>query len=133
MEPGRAWAIVVRMLAFAGVALVTGIGPVRADAIDGQWCLGTRSFEINGLTIRTPGGHEISGNYDRHGYTSIVPPNEEGAGTEVVMVLLNEATVRVTRGTSAPETWKRCKPRELSASGPSASAVGGLSQAASRS
>jgi hypothetical protein len=98
------------MLVFTGVALVMGISPVHADAIDGQWCLGTRYFEINGPSIRTPGGNEISGNYDRHGYTYIVPANEEGAGTEVVMVLLNESTVRVTRGRSAPETWKRCKP-----------------------
>jgi hypothetical protein len=27
-----------------------------------------------------------------------------------VMVLLNEETVRLTRGSQPPETWKRCKP-----------------------
>jgi hypothetical protein len=63
-----------------------------------------------GRASARPGDNEISGNYDRHGYTHIVPANEEGARTEVVMVLLNESTVRVTRGRSAPETWKRCKP-----------------------
>ena len=39
-----------------------------------------------------------------------MPANEEGASGQIVMVLLNEETARLTRGASAPETWKRCKP-----------------------
>jgi len=93
-----------------GLALALSACPAFADAIDGQWCLGTSHFEISGPNIRTPGGNDITGNYDRHGFDYIVPANEAGAGTKIVMVLLNEETVRLTRGTSAPETWKRCKP-----------------------
>ena len=101
----------MRRAAIVGcVALLVSVLPARADAIDGQWCLGASHFEINGPSIRTPGGNEITGNYDRHGFTYVVPRNEQGAGTQIVMVLLNEETVRLTRGTSAPETWKRCKP-----------------------
>jgi len=92
------------------VALVAGASLARADAIDGQWCFGSSHFEINGPNIRTPGGNDIIGNYDRHGFSYVVPASEQGAGTEVVMVLLNEETVHLTRGRATPETWKRCKP-----------------------
>jgi hypothetical protein len=52
----------------------------------------------------------MTGEYNRHGIRHVVPANEQGAGTQIVMVLLNEETVHLTRGNSAPETWKRCKP-----------------------
>ena len=102
--------MMTRVVLFSCMAVVVGASSARADAIDGQWCLGASHLEINGPSIRTPGGNAITGDYNRHGFTYIVPTNEEGAGTRIVMVLLNEETVRLTRGTSAPETWKRCKP-----------------------
>jgi hypothetical protein len=99
-----------RVLVLACYAVVVGVYPARADAIDGQWCLGSRHFEISGPNIRTPGGSQITGNYGRHGFTYVVPASEDGAGTQIVMVLLNEETVQLTRGKSPAETWKRCKP-----------------------
>jgi hypothetical protein len=102
--------MMVRAAVVSCVVLVVGASSARADAIDGQWCLGASHFEINGPNIRTPGGNQLTGNYDRHGFTYTVPANEEGAGTQIAMVLLNEETVRLTRGVSTPETWKRCKP-----------------------
>ena len=98
------------VLVLACYAVVAGVYPARADAIDGQWCLGSSHFEISGPNIRTPGGSQITGNYDRHGFTYVVPAGEDGAGTQIVMVLLNEETVRLARGISPSETWKRCKP-----------------------
>ena len=96
---------------FVGIlSLLIGTSSACADAIDGQWCLASSHFEINGPNIRTPGGNQIVGNYDRHGFNYVVPANEEGAGTQIVMVLLNEETVRLMRGSSPPETWRRCKP-----------------------
>ena len=93
------------------VALMLAARPARADAIDGQWCLASSHFEINGPNIRTPGGNSIVGNYDRHGFTYVVPANEEGAGVQIVMVLLNEETVQLTRASgTTPEIWRRCKP-----------------------
>src|SRR5262245_52099482 len=68
------------------VALVAGASLARADATTGQLCLGSSHFEINGPKIRTPGGNDITGNYDRHGFSYVVPTNEQGAGTEIVMV-----------------------------------------------
>jgi hypothetical protein len=94
-----------------GLAVLVLATPAHADAIDGEWCLASRHLAINGPNILTPGGNRIVGNYDRHGFSYVVPVNEEGAGTEVVMVLLNEENVRLTRGPgAAPEVWKRCKP-----------------------
>jgi hypothetical protein len=90
--------------------LLASVLPAHADAIDGQWCLGASHLEINGPNIRTPGGNDITGECNRHGFQYVVPANEEGAGTRIVMLLLNEETVHLTRGASAPETWKRCKP-----------------------
>ena len=86
--------------------------PARADAIDGEWCLGSSHFAIDGPSILTPGGNRIQGNYSRHGFFYVVPANEPGAGGEIDMVLLNEETVRLTRKgqTSGPEIWRRCKP-----------------------
>jgi hypothetical protein len=102
--------MMLRPLLMSCVALVIGASPAHADAIDGQWCLGGSHFEINGPNIRTPGGNEMTGEYNRHGFRYVVPANEQGAGTQIVMVLLNEETMHLTRGASAPETWKRCKP-----------------------
>lgn len=102
-----------RGLALVGlmVLLVLSASPVRADAIDGQWCLAANTFEIDGPNMRTPSGNRIVGNYDRHGFAYVVPANEPGAGTPIVMVLLNEETVRLTRGSGdPPEIWRRCKP-----------------------
>ena len=64
--------------------------PALADAIDGEWCLGTSHFAIDGPNILTPGGSRIQGNYSRHGFAYVVPTNEPGAGVEISMVLLNE-------------------------------------------
>ena len=102
--------ILVRILLVGGLVFLIGASTARADAIDGQWCLGSSHFEINGPNIRTPGGNQITGNYDRHGFEYVVPANEDGAGTQIVMVLLNEETLRLTRGSQPPETWRRCKP-----------------------
>ena len=104
MLRGAKWLLV------ACATLVATTVASRADAIDGQWCLGTGHFAIDGPNIVTPGGNQITGNYDRHGFRYVVPANEAGAGTEVIMVLLNEETVRLTRGGFPPETWRRCKP-----------------------
>ena len=90
--------------------LLVSVCPAIADAIDGQWCLGASHFEINGPNIRTPGGNDNHRQL-RPSRLHLCRPAERGRrGHAIVMALLNEETVRLTRGTSAPETWKRCKP-----------------------
>jgi hypothetical protein len=84
----------------------------RGDAIDGEWCLGTSHFAIDGPSILTPGGNRIQGAYSRHGFVYVVPGNEAGAGSEISMILLNEENVQLTRAgqVKSPEIWRRCKP-----------------------
>lgn len=95
----------------AGLFLLAS-DPALADAIDGEWCLGSSHFAINGSTILTPGGSRAEGRYTRHGFAYVVPANEPGAGAEIDMALLNEETVHLTRKgrSSTPEIWRRCKP-----------------------
>ena len=97
-----------RVLVLACHAVVARVYPVRAEAIDGQCCLGSSHFEFSGRDIRPPGGSQITGNYDRHGSMSCWPARTRR--TQIVMVLLHEETVRLARGISPSETWKRCKP-----------------------
>jgi hypothetical protein len=93
------------------ISLLLAASPARADAIDGQWCLGAKSFVIDGPNIRTPSGIQLSGSYDRHGFEYVVPAGEPDAGMQIVMLLVNEEAVRLTRGSAVPpEIWRRCKP-----------------------
>lgn len=104
----------IRPIAIAAV-LGCIAAPARADAIDGDWCLASTHFTIEGPRITTPGGGLVQGDYSRHGFIYVVPDKEAGAGSRVDMVLLNEETLRLTRtppggAVSPPEIWKRCKP-----------------------
>jgi hypothetical protein len=96
----------------AALAISINCSSARADAIDGEWCLGTSHFAIDGPNILTPGGNRTQGNYSRHGFVYVVPANEPGAGSEINMILLNEENVQLTRAgqTSSAEIWRRCKP-----------------------
>ncbi|HZT48125.1 MAG TPA: hypothetical protein VFA64_09115 [Hyphomicrobiaceae bacterium] len=105
-----------RRVLMAGLAAGAIVGmtarAAKADAIDGEWCLGSSHFAIDGPNITTPGGNRIQGNYSRHGFDYVVPANEPGAGGRIDMVLLNEETVQLTRAgqAAAPEIWRRCRP-----------------------
>ena len=84
-----------------------------ADAIDGHWChTDGRRLTIDGPTIVTPGGREMTGDYDRHGFVYIVPPAEPGAGKRITMQLVDEYTVILRTGLDSAknveQVWKRC-------------------------
>jgi hypothetical protein len=95
-------------------AFALAASPARADAIDGDWCMGADHMNIDGSTILTPGKNKIAGNYGRYRYTYIVPANEPGAGGEVKMVMIRgREQVHVDRpggDPAKPEVWTRCKP-----------------------
>jgi len=90
--------------------------PAAADAIDGSWCHPDgRRLSIRGPEIVTPGGNKLSGNYDRHGFSYVVPATEPSGGQTYVMTLLNEQTVRARiganpAGSDPAEVWNRCGP-----------------------
>jgi hypothetical protein len=105
-----------RKLAIATVLSLAAWGTLyapaaRADVIDGDWCSGDgRHLAIRGSKILTPGGNQITGDYTRHSFNYVIPPNEKDAGQTVAMLLLNEETVRITpRPGAQPEVWLRCK------------------------
>jgi hypothetical protein len=93
-------------LAFAAVVMLLGlIGPAAADAIDGHWCDDTKQhLEINGPEIVTPSGAALRGDYNRHGFKYQEPAD----GKAIVMVLLNEVTMRMKAGDGPDEIWHRC-------------------------
>jgi hypothetical protein len=97
-------------LLLAAAAIASSAGVARADAIDGEWCLGGNHFAIDGPKIRTPGGNTINGDYSRHGFRYVAPAGESDAGAEVVMVRLNEETGQLSRtpGSPTPDVWRRC-------------------------
>jgi hypothetical protein len=82
----------------------------RADAIDGNWCASDgRVMSIDGPAIVTPSGSETTGNYSRHAFSYVVPRGERGAGGTILMILLNEETVRLAPGSGgSEEIWHRC-------------------------
>ena len=83
-----------------------------ADAIDGDWCHADgRRFSIRGSAIVTPAGTAMTGNYDRHFFSYLVPALEAGAGQTIFMTLYNENVVHLRLGEAGPgEIWNRCLP-----------------------
>ena len=105
-----------------GSALIVAIATVvvagtsaHADAIDGEWCREGRHFKIEGPSILTYGGTEMTGDYNRHGFRYTVPAREPEAGTEIVMQLRGEELLdlfRRPKGATtdgAAESWRRCR------------------------
>jgi hypothetical protein len=87
--------------------------PVRADAIDGDWCHGTSHFTIDGSTIVTPWRNRVQGRYSRYSFDYVVPANEPGAGSEVTMMMIRgQEQVHLNRSSQVggAEIWTRCKP-----------------------
>lgn len=113
----RARELWIRRGLAAGI-LIAATLPASADAIDGDWCAQDgRTMIIRGDDITIPSGKQIRGTYARHYFSYVIPDGEPGAGATVDMTLLNEDTVRLTRGVppgssaaSEPEIWHRCKP-----------------------
>ena len=94
-----------------GLAALTTM-PARADAIDGAWCTDKgKRLVINGPSLMTPTGTRVHGNYDRHGFTYVVPAGDPGAGGTVEMRLLGEHAMQSRNEKSSDiEDWQRCGP-----------------------
>ncbi len=107
--------MIKRLTVFALCLAMSGIvspGPVRADAIDGEWCLPSgRHMSIEGERFVTPGGKHMTGDYDRHAFSYTVPAGEPGAGSVISMSQLDEEHIDVRPDGGADSTakvWKRC-------------------------
>ncbi len=97
------------VLVAAGLAAMAG--PAWADSIDGSWCRTGARVVISGPSIVTPGGTKMSGLYDRHGFSYVVPAGEPGAGSTVEMRLLGEYEMQSRSSAAGPVLeWRRCGP-----------------------
>jgi hypothetical protein len=103
----------MRFLPCAFVALLAGIGPAFADAIDGDWCsVNGGHLRIEGPQIELAPGQVLEGTYQRHAFSYIAPANDPEAGAEIQFVLRSEEEMRRVRQPNAmPEhedIWRRC-------------------------
>jgi hypothetical protein len=98
----------------AAHCLMLGVSAANADAIDGKWCNGAKSFKINGPSITLPSGRQHKGTYDRHGFDYIVPEGELNAGERIQMAQQSEELLHVKRAAKGAdkfgpiEQWRRC-------------------------
>lgn len=92
--------------------LMVAAGPAWADSIDGSWCrTGGVRVTISGPSIVTQGGARVAGQYDRHGFTYVVPAGEAGAGSTVEMRLLGEYDMQSrSSAQGGVMDWRRCAP-----------------------
>ncbi len=101
--------------AACGFALLLAPAAARAEAIDGHWChKNGKRLSIEGPRIVTPNGTAMTGDYDRHGFSYVVPPGASGAGKRVDMALVDDDTMQLTAGTMRAlpdlgEIWQRCR------------------------
>jgi hypothetical protein len=96
---------------FVAVGLVLMAGSAWADSIDGAWCRTGARVVISGPSIVTASGAKLSGMYDRHGFSYVVPAGEPGAGGTMEMRLLGEYEMQSRIGAAGPvEEWRRCGP-----------------------
>ena len=93
--------------------LLFSASAAHADAIDGDWCLGTKTMSIRGSDIVTPGGKRMKGDYTRHSFSYTVPVGEPGAGQIIDMILRSEYLLHARQGgKDAPlQEWRRCSAR----------------------
>lgn len=92
--------------------------PALTAVMDGAWCAQDgRTMIIHGDDVTIPSGKQITGDLSAHAFSYVIPDGEPGAGADVSMSLLNQETLRVTRGVPPgtraepePEIWHRCKP-----------------------
>ena len=103
-----------RIAITAGAVLLFLPGmPAHADAIDGNWCNPEFGrLEIQGTNIMTPGGHQVSGAYDRHASRYLVSAGEPKPGAEVDMVLVDDDAIHRIVAPDADakiEVWRRCQ------------------------
>lgn len=55
-----------------------------------------------------PRGASITGEYDRHHFTYVVPAGEPGAGATINMVLLSELQMQLKPPAGNDQLWRRC-------------------------
>ncbi len=103
---------VISRMAIVAALLLTAISPspAQADRIDGHWCRGLKHLSVDGPNIVTPGGTEMTGEYDRHGFQYVVPHGEPDAGATITMAQMHEELMQLSSSAKPGEVedWTRC-------------------------
>ena len=104
----------MKRLAILAAAMLAALAtPAAADAIDGNWCSPDgRHFFIQGPSIVTEDGVKLTGDYNRHAFSYVIPAPNRLAGQRVRMVLRGEFLLNLRVGDSEDspiEAWKRCE------------------------
>ena len=96
-------------LLLVSAASVNFVTPAMADAIDGDWCAKMgRHLNIDGPKIKTPGGNNITGGYERHGFSYVVPSGEVHGSETIHMQMQSEDLILMTLPDGSIEKWSRC-------------------------
>ena len=104
-------AIAPTLFAFFFLAATLITSGAHADRIDGNWCKGLKRLHIDGPQIVTPGGTKMTGDYDRHAFTYVVPAGEDDAGATITMQQMHEELMQWQSSTNPSDVqdWIRCK------------------------
>jgi hypothetical protein len=98
------------------IVLVFSAGAASADPLDGRWCMaGGGRMSIDGSRVTTPGGAQMTGEYDRGSLVYAMPGLEPGSVLRVSLTLLDEERLRMAINQAGaknarPEIWHRCGP-----------------------
>ena len=99
---------IAKLLLVSAVSVIFATAAM-ADAIDGDWCAKVgRHLNIDGPRIKTPGGNHITGNYDRHGFSYVVPDGEAHGSEIINMQMQSEDLILMTLPDGSIEKWTRC-------------------------
>jgi hypothetical protein len=100
------------------VSLITFATPAFADAIDGDWCLGSKQLSVKEPQITLPSGTTIQGDYRRHEFLYQVPAGDTDPGSLIYLQLQGEdymSLYHLKDGKPVDgQSWLRCAPSTTS-------------------
>lgn len=99
------------------LALIASATPALADRIDGTWCLPNSRdrMTIDGPSVITPAGNEVTARYTRHAIEYDVPDGERPHQGRIHAEQLDENRIDVSRirkvqkEPPAHDIWLRCE------------------------
>jgi hypothetical protein len=107
----------MRRIAFF-ISLIALATPAIADAIDGDWCLGSKHLSVKGPAITLPSGTTIQGDYRRHEFLYQVPAGDTDAGSLIYLQLQGEDNMSLYHLKDGKpvdgQSWLRCAPSATS-------------------
>lgn len=102
------WPVIWRFATIIALVLTFPSTSV-AHRIDGNWCDGKgKHVNIDGSTIRTPGGNFTTGSRERNSMEYVVPEGEEHAGKTLKLQQYTDDYVELVLPDGTIERWRPC-------------------------